>query len=154
NKFKEPSTIINLLSNNDNNNFISDQQIFLVFLNLIEFEIFEENGEKVFNISLFVAKNNNIIAQYFLDETYYYGCGTIRNQKLAINWYLKASNSECVIAYNKLGFYYENSIGKGGIEDFDQSLYCYSKANESGDKWASMKIERLFEVHKEKKKQL
>ncbi|CAG8700617.1 25545_t:CDS:2, partial [Gigaspora margarita] len=73
NKSKGPSTIINLLSNNNNNNYISDHQILLAFLHLIEFEISEEDGEKAFNLFSFAAENNNIIAQYFLGETYYYG---------------------------------------------------------------------------------
>ncbi|CAG8580321.1 19286_t:CDS:2 [Dentiscutata erythropus] len=83
----EPRMIIKLISNNDN--FISDQ-ILLAFLHLIEFEISEEDGEKAFKLFSVAAENNNIIAQYFLGECYYYGYGTTRNQELAINWYLKA----------------------------------------------------------------
>ncbi|PKK69544.1 kinase-like protein [Rhizophagus irregularis] len=143
--------IYNWLLNNQNDS----NSIFLLGY-FIFFEIETKlNAVKAFNLFINASKKNHIFAQYLVGSCYKFGNGTIKNEKLAFEYFEKlanknftyaqveiAANNGNLIALNILGLYYKEGIeveknynkafelfeksAEGGYSDGINSLgYCY-----------------------------
>ena len=66
------------------------------------------------------------MAQRNLGVVYLKGQGVLQDDKLALDWYLKAAQQENALAQSDLGamYYY----GQGVPQDDKQALFWYSKA--------------------------
>jgi TPR repeat protein len=92
---------------NQNN---SDSIFLLGYFNYYGIEI-SKNNNKAFNLFLNASKKNHTLAQYFVGLCYEFGNGTVKNVKLALEYYKKVANQNCVAGEFKIGYFHYIGIG-------------------------------------------
>ncbi|UZO18143.1 uncharacterized protein OCT59_009463 [Rhizophagus irregularis] len=114
--------IYNWLSNNQNNPI----SIFLLgYFNLFRIE----NYKKAFNLFINASEKYHTLAQYFVGYCYQYGYGTIKNDKLAFEYFEKVKNF--TFGQFKIGYFYIDGIGIK--KDLKRGIYWYQKATNNGN---------------------
>ncbi|GET04602.1 kinase-like domain-containing protein [Rhizophagus clarus] len=108
----------------------SNSMFLLGYINLKEIKT---NGDlkKTFNLFLNASEKNHILAQYYVGNCYKYGNGTIKNERLAFEYYKKVANKNFTHGQLGIGHCYE--IGIGIKKDFNMAFYWYNKAANNGN---------------------
>ncbi|CAB4437970.1 unnamed protein product [Rhizophagus irregularis] len=131
--------IYNLLSNDQN----SSNSIFLLaYFNLRGIGT-SVNTEKSFKLFINASEKNHILAQYFVGNYYQSGSGTAKNEKLALEYYIKsanknlphgqmqvAANNGSIVAMHNLGHHYINGVGVK--KDYNRAFKLFKQSAEGG----------------------
>ncbi|GET04723.1 kinase-like domain-containing protein [Rhizophagus clarus] len=106
-------------------------------------------AEKAFN--LFInAEKNHILTQYYIAKSYLNGHGTVKNEKLAFEYFQKVADNNFTHGQSQIGNCYKNGVadlgemvaqynlgtmyenGKGITKDINKAIYWYEKAAKKG----------------------
>jgi TPR repeat protein len=128
-----------LVLNNQNNS----NSIFLLGY-FIHFGI-ETNKDltKAFNLFFNASEKNHIFAQFFVGNCCQYGNGTIKDEKLAFEYYEKSANNNYFTPGQlDCGYCYENGIGVE--KDLKKAFYWYEKAANNGNIMAMHNLAKCY----------
>jgi len=90
------------------------------------------------------AKNDTVVAQYFLGEMYIDGSGVERNVEKAMFWYELAAKQGYAKAQYRLGFIFRSYDEYGGKSKENKlAVYWYEKAAKQGDDYAQWHLALL-----------
>ncbi|EXX61269.1 Skt5p [Rhizophagus irregularis DAOM 197198w] len=116
----------NWLLNNQN----SSNSIFILgyfnYYGIITSEI----NDKAFDLFINASEKNHTLAQNFVGLCYDHGYGTIKNEKLAFEYYEKAANNGIIDAVYNLGISYKN--GEGIEKDHNKAFELLKQSAEEG----------------------
>lgn len=99
-------------------------------------------GETDFQNITKLAKNGDIMAQFFLAGKYYYGYGVPKNYSEAMKWYRKAANQGYADAQRSLGRMYH--LGQGVPQNYAEAMKWYKKAADQGNVLAQARLGDMY----------
>ncbi|MDE0472030.1 MAG: tetratricopeptide repeat protein [Ekhidna sp.] len=91
------------------------------------------------------AEQGDADAQCFLGTMYYYGEGTLKDDKQAFYWCQKSAEQGFADAQYNLGRMYY--LRQGTSKDFKQAAYWIRKAYNSGDEGVVKRAKEFWEEH-------
>ncbi|GET03178.1 kinase-like domain-containing protein [Rhizophagus clarus] len=109
------------------NDQINANSIFL----LGYFDFVTSENERAINLFINASEKNHTLAQFFVGSCYENGYGTIKDEKLAFEYYEKAANKNYATAQSVIGYCYEK--GTGIKRDLKMAFYWYEKASNNGN---------------------
>ncbi|POG68110.1 kinase-like domain-containing protein [Rhizophagus irregularis DAOM 181602=DAOM 197198] len=133
--------IYNWLLNNQNNS----NSIFLLGY-FIFFEIETKlNAVKAFNLFINASKKNHIFAQYLVGSCYKFGNGTIKNEKLAFEYFEKVANKNFTYAQVEIDVYKRlvgscYKFGNGTIKNEKLAFEYFEKLANKNFTYAQVEI--------------
>ncbi|GBB97684.1 hypothetical protein RclHR1_03040001 [Rhizophagus clarus] len=87
-------------------------------------------AEKAFN--LFInAEKNHILTQYYIAKSYLNGHGTVKNEKLAFEYFQKVADNNFTHGQSQIGNCYKNGVGIK--KNLKKAFYWYQKAADNGN---------------------
>ncbi|GBC22536.1 kinase-like domain-containing protein [Rhizophagus irregularis DAOM 181602=DAOM 197198] len=117
--------IYNWLLNNQNNS----NSIFLLGYFYYRGIETSKNRERAFNLFIIASEQDHIIAQYFAGYCYF--SGTIKNEKLAFEYFEKSANKNFSRGQSEIGYFYGHGIGVE--KDYNEAFKLYKQLAEEGD---------------------
>ncbi|GET04586.1 kinase-like domain-containing protein [Rhizophagus clarus] len=123
--------IINQRQNEDLSRIISMRVNEITNFMFEVLNISKKDREKAFSLFINASEQEHILAQFFVGWCYNYGYGTIKNVRLAFEYYKKVANKNCAIGQFWVGFCYHDGIGVN--EEPELTIFWYKKAANNGN---------------------
>jgi TPR repeat protein len=93
---------------------------------------------KAFNLFFNASEKSHVFAQFFVGNCYQHGNGTIKDGKLAFEYYEKSANNNFTPGQLDCGYCYLHEIGIK--KDIKKALYWYKKAASNGNTLAMLNL--------------
>ncbi|PKC10767.1 kinase-like protein [Rhizophagus irregularis] len=130
--------IYSWLLNNQND---LDSIFLLGYFNYVGIEA-SKNFDRAFDLFIKASKQSHILAQYYVGGCYEFGYGTVKNEKLAIEYYDKLVNKEIALGIFKISFFYEQGIGVK--KNLKRAAHLYEKAANLGHNVAQSNLAIMY----------